>query len=187
VLSKKERGYLEGTFHPKPGYRLWLDCRIRKKFFQALTDFALIFEKIPAKRLHLTRSNFHEIIAPTVATIILAARKEGFYEEIPWESLANALTVAGKRFDWKRLYEDEDYRDRLASWLRNRQRETGKKCYWVEPTLEERKSLYKKWFAGERNREALERLDKPEPRIEFLKDENGDEWMVSLTKLSMNT
>ena len=183
MLSKNEREYLLGTFHAKSGYRWKLDHGIRKKVFQALTDLALIFEKMPAKRLHLTRRKYHEIVVPTLNAILLAARQERFYEEIPWQSLANALTVAGKRFDWKRLYEDEDYRDRLTSWLRKHQRETGKRYYWA-PTVEERKSLYEKWFSGKQNSEALKRLRQPEPRIEFLKDENGDEWMVSLTKLS---
>jgi hypothetical protein len=54
-------------------------------------------------------------VVPTLNAILLVARQEGFYEEIPWQSLANALTVAGKRFDWKRLYEDEDYRERARS------------------------------------------------------------------------
>ena len=182
MLSKNEREYLEGTFHPKPGYRWKLDHSIRKKVFQALTDLALIFEKTPAKRLHLTRRKYHDIVVPTLNAILLAARQERFYEEIPWQSLANALTLASKRFDWKRLYQDEDYRHGLMSWLVKHERKTGRK-YYRAPTLEERKSLYKKWFAGKQNSEALKRLRQPEPQTEFLKDENGDEWMVSLTKL----
>lgn len=182
VLSKNEREYLQGTFHAKSGYRWKLDHSIRKKVFQALTDLALIFEKLSAKHLHLTRRKYYEIVVPTLNAILLAARQERFYEEIPWQSLANALTVAGKRFDWKRLYEDEDYRYGLVSWLVKHERKTGRK-YYRAPTLEERKSLYEKWFSGKQNSEALKRLKQPEPRIEFLKDENGDEWMVSLTKL----
>jgi hypothetical protein len=186
VLSKNERAYLQEALHVKSGYRWKLDHGIRRKLFQALADLALIFEKMPAKRLHLTWRKYHEVVVPTLTTIVLAAREEGFYEEIPWQSLANALMVARKRFDWKRLYEDKDYRYRLTSWLKRYQDRTGKRYYWA-PTVEERKSLYEKWFSNEQNSEALKKLRQPDPRVEFLKDENGDEWMVSLTKLSPPT
>ncbi|MCK4439619.1 hypothetical protein KAU85_01415 [Candidatus Bathyarchaeota archaeon] len=183
MLSKKEREYLEGKFQPKKkSYKWRLDYRIRKKTSNALDDLLLVFKKMSFKRLKIKRRDYIEKVVPTLTSIYQAASRERFYQEILWEYLAIALRVAGKRFDWKKLFEDKDYRENLMSWVVEHEKKTGKK-YYQPRTLEEIDNLCARLFKNEQNVEAIKHLKQPEPHTLFVKDNDGEDWMISIVKL----
>jgi hypothetical protein len=78
--------------------------------------------------------------------IQLFYHREHFFEEMQNVHLTAALDLAGKRYDYKRLIEDEKYKQRMIDWLARKGME-----FWNPPTTEEQRRLFEEMKRMTRN------------------------------------
>lgn len=139
LLSKIEREYVKGKKELKPSYRYNIRSKIRKKTRQAMKDLTLVFEKWDATELRFNEKDYQNLAIPLLRAIQYVELRERFFEHIRNSYIALALEGAGKRYDYKRLATNEQYRQRMIDWLQKKGLE-----FWKPPSTEEQKRRWEK-------------------------------------------
>lgn len=124
MLAKAERNFLKGKLRPKADYERKLRERIRRKTFRALEDLTLVFEKMSPKQLHFYRDQYGK-------TLNLFNRIQSNYgvlmlsENLRYEEISAALERAQIRYDRRKLFLDDRYRDRMILRITEEEKRSG--------------------------------------------------------------
>ena len=169
LLSRGERNFLEGKRKgtekkAMTGAQRNYMTNTRKKTKQSMRDLTLIFETLTPSELHFFKKEYAEFCSPLIRAIERFNVFNFYYEDIERTNLMISLTMAGKRYDVKRLIANKNYRLRMIEWgLKN-----GINFYPLL-SLEEQKRQRERILRGEN---ALE----SEPKIQRKKCSECKEW-----------
>ena len=104
-----------------------------------MKDLTLVFQKWDATELKFDEKDYHEYAIPLLRAVQYFEFRERFFEHIRNSYIALALERAGKRYDYKRLATNEQYRHRMIDWLIKNGIE-----FWKPPSTEEQKRRWEK-------------------------------------------
>jgi hypothetical protein len=143
MLSRNEREYLEGAIELSPSYQAKLNHAIRRKTVRALEDLILVFEKMTPRQLHFYRDEYGKALK-------LFNRIQGNYgilmlsENMRFEEIAAALARARIKYNEKKLFLDDRYRDRMILRITEAEERSGLD-FWKPLPVEYKRQMFKEW------------------------------------------
>ena len=143
MLSRNEREYLKGEIEVKPNYQAKLNHAIRRKTVRALDDLILVFEKMTPGQLHFYRDEYGKALK-------LFNRIQGNYgilvlsENMRFEEVAAALTRAKIKYNQKKLFLEDRYRDRMILRITEAEERSGLD-FWKPLPVEYKRQKFKEW------------------------------------------
>jgi len=143
MLRKAEKDYLNGKLKPKPNYRHKLNHAIRKKTFRALEDLTLVFEKMTARQLHFYRDKYGEALE-LFRKIQINPGVIMLNENLRFEEISVALELAHIRYDRKKLFLSDTYRDQMILHISEEEKRTGRD-FWKPLPVEYKRQKIKEW------------------------------------------
>ena len=138
-LTKKEHEELKKLQEPKSPNERNFRAGIRKKVRQSMKDLALIFDTLSPPELRFYEKDYMDYGLPLVGALTRFYHHSWFFENLKNAYLVNALDLARKRYNYKRLITNEKYRQRMIDWLVKNRIEL-----WNPPTIEEQKRRFER-------------------------------------------